>query len=126
MKASAGAEDPVAGASGAPPASGGSGVVELLDGTRITYRLIRPEDVGALQRFHRRLSEHSIYLRFFGAMPKLSDRRTGYFTNVDGINRFALVALDPERPEEIIGIASFYREGSTDRAEYAAAAEDRW
>lgn len=125
MKASARAEDPVADTGGAPPVSGDSGVVELLDGTRTPYRPIRPEDVAALQRFHRHLSEHSVYLRFFGAMPELSDRKADYFTNVDSVNRFALAALDPERPEEIIGIVSFYREGSTDHAEYAAAVEGR-
>lgn len=45
--------------------------------------------------------------------------------NVDGMHRFALVALDPERPQEIIAVVSFDREGDTDRAEYAAAVEDR-
>ena len=45
---------------------------------------------------------------------------------MDRINRFALVAVDPERPEEIIGVVSFDREGTTERAEYAAAVEDRW
>jgi RimJ/RimL family protein N-acetyltransferase len=65
-------------------------------------------------------------LRFFSAKPALSDRKAGYFTNVDGVNRFALVALDPEHPEEIIAVVSFDREGNTDRAEYAAAVEDRW
>jgi RimJ/RimL family protein N-acetyltransferase len=103
-----------------------SGSVELLDGTRVTYRATAPDNASALQRFHHRLSGRSVYLRFFGAKPELSDRKAGYFTNVDGMNRFALVALDPERPEEIIAVVSFDREGNTDRAEYAAAVEDRW
>ena len=98
----------------------------LLDGALITYRAIVPDNAAALQRFHHRLSERSIYLRFFSAKPELSDRKDGYFTNVDGTNRFALVALDPERPEEIIAVVSFDREGDTNRAEYAAAVEDRW
>ena len=42
------------------------------------------------------------------------------------MNRFALVAFDPERPEEIIGVVSFDREGTSERAEYAAEVEDRW
>jgi L-amino acid N-acyltransferase YncA len=45
---------------------------------------------------------------------------------LDGINRFALVAVDPERPQEIIGVVSFDREGTTERAEYAAEVADRW
>jgi len=111
---------------GAPLAEEDSGSVELPDGTSIAYHAIAPENASALQRFHHRLSERSIYLRFFAAKPELSDRKAGYFTNVDGINRFALVAVDPERPQEIIGVVSFDREGTTERAEYAAAVEDRW
>jgi hypothetical protein len=101
---------------GVPLVEEDSGSVELLDGTRITYHVMAPDDAAALQRFHHRLSERSIYLRFFGAKPELSDRKAGYFTNVDRINRFALVALDPERPEEIIGVVSFDREGTTELA----------
>lgn len=111
---------------GAPLAEEDSGSVELLDGTSVAYHAIAPENGSALQRFHHSLSERSIYLRFFAAKPELSDRKAGYFTNVDGIKRFALVALDPERPQEIIGVVSFDREGDTDRAEYAAAVADRW
>ena len=111
---------------GAPLAEEESGSVELLDATSVAYHAIAPENASALQRFHHRLSERSIYLRFFAAKPELSDRKAGYFTNVDGINRFALVAVDPERPQEIIGVVSFDREGTTERTEYAAAVEDRW
>ena len=81
---------------GAPLAEEDSGTVELPDGTSVPYRAIAPDNAAALQRFHHRLSDRSIYLRFFGAKPELSDRKAGYFTNVDGTNRFALVALDPE------------------------------
>src|SRR5215213_10294684 len=111
---------------GAPLAEEDSGSVELLDGTSVPYHAIAPDNAAALQRFHHRLSERSIYLRFFGAKPELSDRKAGYFTNVDGKDRFALVALDPEREGEIIAVVSFDREGDSDRAEYAAAVEDRW
>jgi RimJ/RimL family protein N-acetyltransferase len=111
---------------GAPLAEEESGSVELLDGTSVAYHAIAPDNASALQRFHHRLSERSIYLRFFAAKPELSDREAGYFTNVDGTNRFALVAVDPERPQEIIGVVSFDREGTSERAEYAAEVEDRW
>jgi GNAT superfamily N-acetyltransferase len=111
---------------GVPLAQEDSGSVELTDGTSVAYRAIAPDNASALQRFHHRLSQRSIYLRFFSAKPELSDRKAGYFTNVDGINRFALVALDPEREGEIIAVVSFDREGDTDRAEYAAAVEDDW
>src|SRR5918992_209982 len=111
---------------GAPLAEEDSGSVELLDGTSVAYHAIAPDNASALQRFHHRLSERSIYLRFFAAKPELSDREAGYFTNLDMINRFALVAADPERPEEIVGVVSFDREGTTERAEYAAEVADSW
>src|ERR687893_2344748 len=97
----------------APTAEEDSGSVELLDGTNVAYHAIAPDNASALQRFHHRLSERSIYLRFFAAKPELSDREASYFTNVDGINRFALVAVDPQRPQETIGVVSFDREGTT-------------
>ena len=111
---------------GAPLAEEDSGSIELLDGTSVAYHAIAPDNASALQRFHHRLSERSIYLRFFAAKPELSDREAVYFTNLDKINRFALVAVDPERPEEIVGVVSFDREGTTERAEYAAEVEDSW
>src|SRR5215218_180152 len=107
--------------SGAPLAEEDSGSVELSDGTSVAYHAIAPDNASALHRFHHRLSERSIYLRFFTAKPELSDREAVYFTNLDKINRFALVALDPERAQEIIAVVSFDREGDTERAEYAAA-----
>jgi GNAT superfamily N-acetyltransferase len=97
---------------GAPLAEEDSGSIELLDGTSVAYHAIAPDNASALQRFHHRLSERSIYLRFFAAKPELSDREAVYFTNLDKINRFALVGFD--------------REGTTERAEYAAEVEDSW
>ena len=102
--------------------------ITLFDGTVIPIRPMQPSDAPALQRFPRRLSDRSIYLRHFGRMPELSDERARYFTNVDGTNRFAFVALDPENPDEIIAVARYDRDPAprTDSAEYAALVEDRW
>ena len=98
----------------------------LADGTLISVRPIRPADAPALQRFHRRPSPNSIYLRHFSPVPELSDARAHYFTHLETPDRFALVALDPEQPAEIIAVLRFDHEAGTDRAEYAAAVEDRW
>ena len=46
---------------GAPLAEEDSGSVDLLDGTHVAYRAIVPDNATALQRFHHRLSERSIY-----------------------------------------------------------------
>ncbi len=98
----------------------------LPDGVVVPVRPIRPDDAPALQRLHGRLSERSIYLRFFGPMKNLTEEKARYFAHVDGVDRFALVALDPEEPDEIIAVVRYDREAGTDRAEYAALVEDRW
>ncbi|MGP9613048.1 bifunctional acetate--CoA ligase family protein/GNAT family N-acetyltransferase [Brachybacterium sp. AOP42-C2-15] len=67
--------------------------IALRDGSAAHLRPILPADADALQDFHQRQSEHSRYLRFFAAMPKLSRRDLERFTNVDHADRVALVAL---------------------------------
>jgi len=103
-----------------------SGTIALSDGIHVSYRPITPEDHQALQRFHTRLSGRSIYRRFFGVQPVLSESMATYFTELDGENRFALVALDPNAPAEIIAVARFDRSPNSDQAEYAAVVADAW
>jgi GNAT superfamily N-acetyltransferase len=103
-----------------------SGILTLLDGSKIRYRHVEPGDAAALQRFHVANSERSIYQRFFGVMPRLGDAQAAYFAAADGVDRVALVALDPETEDELIGVVRIDREPGTDRAEYAAIVADRW
>ncbi len=103
-----------------------AGAVMLPDGTRIPIRPIRPDDAAALQAFHRGLSQQSVYLRFFTALPDLADDRARYFAGADGRDRVALIALDPAAPGTIIGVLRYDRMPGTDRAEYAAVITDRW
>ena len=102
------------------------GILALRDGTCVKVREIRPEDAPALRRLVGRSSERSIELRFFGPMKELSEERARRFAEVDGNDRFALVALDPEDEGEIVAVVRYEREGSTDGAEYAALVEDRF
>jgi len=97
----------------------------LADGTCVLVREIQPEDAPALQRLVGRLSEQTIHLRYFGPMRQLSDKQARYFAEVDGQDRYALVALDPENEEEIVAVVRYDREKGTNRAEYAALVEDR-
>lgn len=103
-----------------------TGTIDLTDGTAVHFRPIHPTDAAALQRFHARLSKQSIYQRFFSYQPTLGDTQARYFTELDGVQRFALVALDPNEPGEIAGVVRFERDPGTDRAEYAAIVADRW
>jgi GNAT superfamily N-acetyltransferase len=103
-----------------------SGVLTLRDGACVPVREIRAEDAGALRRLVGRSSERSIELRFFGPIKELSEERARNFADVDGVDRFALVALDPEDEGEIVAVVRYEREADTDGAEYAALVEDRY
>ncbi|MEJ5946901.1 GNAT family N-acetyltransferase [Pseudokineococcus basanitobsidens] len=80
--------------------------VLLRDGTTAHLRPITPDDAEALQRFHVAQSAESVYLRFFSAMPRLSTRDLRRFTEVDHVDRVALVATSGE---DIIGIGRYDR-----------------
>ncbi len=69
-------------------------------------RPIRPDDDEALRRFHAAQSDESIYLRFFAPLRMLSDSDVFRFTNVDHVDRVALVVT---MREELIGIGRFDR-----------------
>ena len=102
------------------------GTLTLGDGTSVPVRRVRAGDAAALQRLVSRSSDKSKELRFLGSMKELSDGMARRFADVDGKDRFALVALDPENPDEIVGVVRYAREGADVGAEYAALIEDRF
>src|ERR671921_2234454 len=107
-------------------AMNGQRMLTLGDGACVPVRRIRAEDAAALQRLVGRSSGRSVELRFFGPVRELSDEMAERFSTVDGEDRHALVALDPENPDEIVGVVRYERERGTDGAEYAALIEDRF
>jgi acetyltransferase len=102
------------------------GILSLSSGYDVPFRTVGPNDVSALQRFLGRCSERTIYLRFFGSLEEFSEQKAQYFANVDGVDHFAFVALDPDDQDEIIAIVRYDREPGEERAEYAAIAQDGW
>ena len=78
----------------------------LSDGAAVHIRTISPDDGPRLVAFHSHLSPDTIYLRFFGAHPRLSPAEIERFTHVDGRGRVALVAT---LNEDIIGVARYDR-----------------
>ncbi|GAA8848946.1 bifunctional GNAT family N-acetyltransferase/acetate--CoA ligase family protein [Helicobacter pylori] len=80
--------------------------VVLRDGSVCRLRPIKPSDADGVRRFHAGQSDESIYLRFFAPMRTLSDRDIKRFTEVDYVDRMALVATVRD---EIIGIGRYDR-----------------
>src|SRR5215207_4775111 len=65
--------------------------VVLTDGGVAHLRPIRPSDADMLVEFYDRVSPESKYLRFFAPYPKLSQRDVARFTQVDYVDRVALI-----------------------------------
>ena len=89
-------------------------------------REVLSSDAAALQRLVGRSSPRSIEFRYFGPLKKLSDKQARRFAEVDGLDRFALVALDPDDEGEIVGVVRYEKETGKASAEYAALVEDRF
>ena len=83
----------------------------LSDGCRVVLRPIRPEDRELLLRGFERLSPESRYRRFMTSKKTLSDAELRYFTEVDGVDHFAIVAgrRRPLLGDEAIGVGRFVR-----------------
>ncbi len=100
--------------------------VPLHDGSTALIRPIAPEDAAALRRFHWTLSEDTIRNRFMSAKPNLTSGDTRYLCRVDGVDHVAVVAVDPQRPEAILGVARWVRyPDAPHRAEAAFVVTDR-
>ena len=67
--------------------------VLLADGRPAQLRPARAGDREALREFHARLSEDTVYFRYFSSKPRLSDRFVEAFTHVDPARHMVLFAL---------------------------------
>jgi acyl-CoA synthetase (NDP forming)/GNAT superfamily N-acetyltransferase len=90
--------------------------VVLADGGTVHLRPIREEDSAKIAETHSRLSDDSIYLRFFTPLPRLSPELLRRFTHVDYVDRMALVA---ELQGEIVAVARYDADPDRDAAEVA-------
>jgi acyl-CoA synthetase (NDP forming)/GNAT superfamily N-acetyltransferase len=67
--------------------------VVLRDGRTAHLRAVRPDDVNLMVEFYARVSDGSKYYRFFTPMPELSTSDLRRFTQVDHVDRVALVMM---------------------------------
>lgn len=93
----------------------------LSDGGTAHVRPIRPDDADMLRSFYSRLSAESIYFRYFGPRPRLTDKDVVWFTNVDYDNRVALIATIGT---EMVAVVRYDRVQPRDHAEVAFLVED--
>ncbi len=93
----------------------------LGDGETVSIRPITPADAPRLAEFHLRQSEESQYRRYFTPKPRLTQRELDHFTNVDLVNRAALLV---ESHGELLGWASYERWPGRDDADTAFMVDD--
>jgi acetyltransferase len=100
------------------------------DGSSLTIRPIRPEDEPMMVAFHQRLSESSVYLRYFH-LVNLSQRtaheRLTRICFIDYDREIALVAEcegGPSGGSEILGVGRLSRKQGTNDAEMAILVSD--
>jgi RimJ/RimL family protein N-acetyltransferase len=88
----------------------------------LRFRELRPEDLHRLQRFHQRLSDLTILLRFHGAKRELTEPLAHRLTTLDGHDEAAIVATTGTRGR-IVGVAR-YSKLTPELAEVAFVVED--
>nr|NQU90121.1 GNAT family N-acetyltransferase [Bacteroidota bacterium] len=99
----------------------------LDDGKKITLRHIEHGDAMIEQKFVRKLSVRSRYLRFHGSIKELNEKELETFTNPDPFNEEALIILHKgEINEEEIGVARFIIDSDGKSCEFAIVVADEW
>src|SRR5271157_3698804 len=100
------------------------------NGLTVTIRPIRPEDEPLVVRFHEKLSEDSVYLRFFQSLKlsrRIAHERLTRVCFVDFNREMALVA-DSKNPEtgdhEIIAMGRLNRLYNKDEVEFSLEVRD--
>jgi GNAT superfamily N-acetyltransferase len=92
-------------------------------GTVVLVRPIRADDEARLVAFHSALSARSVYLRFFGIHPVLTEREVERFTHVDYLDRLALVV---ELDGRLLAVGRYDRPPGSDAAEVAFIVDDEY
>ena len=95
--------------------------VTLPTGRTMQLRPIRPDDAVKLDTFHHHLSSDSIYRRYFSLHPELSHEEVCHLTQVDYVDRLALVIEDDA---ELVAVGRYERYPDSTEAEVAFLVRD--
>jgi acyl-CoA hydrolase/RimJ/RimL family protein N-acetyltransferase len=99
----------------------------LNDGTELFIRPIKPSDDKALRDMFYALSEKSIAFRFFQPIKAFPLKFIQEFTSVDFSKDMAVAGLIQDLGgEQIVGVAHYYNNPATHRAEVSFLVRDDW
>ena len=97
------------------------------DGTLVTIRPIRPEDVRIEQDFVRNLSPESRYMRFMNTIREVSPAQLVRLTQIDYDREMAFVAtFDDHGSEKEVGVVRYATNPDGESCEFAIVVADDW
>jgi len=94
----------------------------VVGGTRVSLRLLQPDDSDLIRAFFRRLSSETVYRRFLSPVTAPNDALLKRLVDVDHCEREALIALDDQG---IAGVAR-YGTGHGESHDVAVVVADEW
>ena len=102
-----------------------------IGGVKVTIRPIRPEDEPLMVKFHKTLSDRSVYLRYFGFVSlenRIMHERLRRVCFIDYDREIALVAdlRNRDGTHQILGVGRLIKEYEKDEAEFAVLISDPW
>ena len=103
-----------------------SAPLQLRDGRQIEIRAQRPEDSDEFELAVSRMSDESLYRRFFSVKRRFSKDEAAKFLDIDFVNHVALVAVAIEAGDPNIVGAGRYIVAKPGQAEVAFAIVDKY
>ena len=98
------------------------------EGVRVAFRPIKATDEEMMRDLFYRLSEQTVYQRFFRSLKSMPHRDLVHFVNVDYSNEMAIVGVmeDSEKPEreQIICVGRYFLNRSSNVAEVSYLVRD--
>jgi acetyltransferase len=101
----------------------------LRDGIDVRVRPIRAEDEPAVVDFHRRLSEQSVYSRFFTTVPlaeRVSHHRLARICFADYDREISLIVMAADEPGLILAALRLTRRHASKDADFGLLVIDAW
>ncbi len=103
--------------------------VTIRNGREVLLRPIMPEDEPMLINMLENASSQSLYLRFFGHVPKVTHKWLTRFTHIDYDREIAIVAEiqdEDTKEKELMGVVRIIEDAWGESAEYAILVADKW
>ncbi len=102
-------------------------VRRVFQGVEVLFRPVRPTDEPLLKDLFYSLSDESVYRRYFCALRYLPHEKRQEALDLDYETRMAIAAVvETESGEEMIGLAQYVLDASTNMAEVAFLVRDDW